>query len=73
MVAFSQMAKNEGMGSWFTGCQPTVYRAMCLNVGMLTCYDQAKDFTNAKVVGKNNVYVENDLVVETCVSSLVCA
>lgn len=43
--ALGKMAKSEGIGSWWSGCQPTVYRAMCLNVGMLTMYDQSKDFT----------------------------
>lgn len=41
--ALSKMAKSEGIGSWWSGCQPTVYRAMCLNVGMLTVNAQAKD------------------------------
>jgi len=43
--ALSKMARSEGILSWWSGCQPTVYRAMLLNVGMLTMYDQAKDFT----------------------------
>jgi len=41
--ALSKMAKTEGIGTWWSGCQPTVYRAMCLNVGMLTVNAQAKD------------------------------
>lgn len=41
--ALSKMAKSEGIASWWSGCQPTVYRAMCLNVGMLTVNAQAKD------------------------------
>lgn len=42
--ALAKMAKSEGIGAWWSGCQPTVYRAMCLNVGMLTVNAQAKDF-----------------------------
>eukprot|EP01083_Nonionella_stella_P172172 590008_1 len=44
--ALSTMARNDGVMSWWSGCQPTVYRAMLLNLGMLAMYDQSKDFTN---------------------------
>jgi len=43
--ALLKMARSEGILSWWQGCQPTVYRAMCLNLGMLAMYDQSKDFT----------------------------
>uniref|UniRef100_A0A6A7G613 Dicarboxylate/tricarboxylate carrier n=1 Tax=Hirondellea gigas TaxID=1518452 RepID=A0A6A7G613_9CRUS len=46
--ALSKMARQDGIVSWWSGCQPTVYRAMCLNVGMLAMYDQSKDFTVSK-------------------------
>eukprot|EP01083_Nonionella_stella_P085601 237403_1 len=52
--ALSTMARNDGVMSWWSGCQPTVYRAMLLNLGMLAMYDQSKDFTN-KHLGEGNL------------------
>jgi len=47
--ALLQMWRKEGVSGMFAGNLPVVYRAMALNVGMLTTYDQAveslKQFT----------------------------
>jgi len=39
--ALMQMWRKEGISGMFAGNMPVVYRAMALNVGMLTTYDQA--------------------------------
>ena len=53
------MAAKDGVISWWSGCQPTVYRAMCLNVGMLAMYDQSKDFTVKKVSFPKSIFVKS--------------
>ena len=41
--ALGRIAKNEGMGAWFTGAYPTVVRAMALNFGQLTFFAESKN------------------------------
>ena len=41
--AFSRIVREEGFFSCWKGCAPTVVRAMVLNLGMLSSYDEAKE------------------------------
>jgi len=38
------VAKDEGLFTLWRGSTPTVVRAMMLNLGMMACYDKAKEF-----------------------------
>jgi solute carrier family 25 oxoglutarate transporter 11 len=44
--ALSRIIKEEGVKGMWAGNMPIVGRAMAMNVGMLTTYDQAKIYTN---------------------------
>jgi solute carrier family 25 oxoglutarate transporter 11 len=48
--AFSRIIKEEGAISLWRGCQPTVVRAVVLNLAMLAPYDEAKERLN-KITG----------------------
>jgi len=54
--AFTQTLRNEGMRGFFAGAQPTVLRALAVNVGQLSTYDTAKEFL-APYVGKGQANV----------------
>lgn len=41
--AFTRIAREEGFFNLWKGCQPTVVRAMALNLGMLVSYEEAKE------------------------------
>jgi solute carrier family 25 oxoglutarate transporter 11 len=41
--AFRRITREEGVLSCWKGCTPTVIRAMSLNLGMLTSYEEAKE------------------------------
>lgn len=45
--ALTRTVKEEGAGALYKGLAPNILRGMSMNVGMLACYDQAKE-----VVGK---------------------
>lgn len=41
--ALIRTTKEEGVGALYKGLAPNVLRGMSMNVGMLACYDQAKE------------------------------
>jgi len=41
--AFIRTTKEEGFGALYKGLGPNILRGMSMNVGMLACYDQAKE------------------------------
>lgn len=41
--ALIRTTKEEGVGALYKGLLPNVLRGMAMNVGMLACYDQAKE------------------------------
>ena len=45
--ALTRTVKEEGVGALYKGLAPNILRGMSMNVGMMACYDQAKE-----VVGK---------------------
>eukprot|EP00978_Attheya_sp_CCMP212_P037601 scaffold178854_cov58-Attheya_sp.AAC.7 len=47
--AFIRTTKEEGIGALYKGLAPNILRGMSMNVGMLACYDQAKEIV-AKVL-----------------------
>ena len=45
--ALSRTIKEEGFGALYKGLAPNILRGMSMNVGMLACYDQAKEMVAA--------------------------
>jgi len=43
--ALAQVKRQEGLGALYTGLAPNILRGMAMNVGGLSCYDQAKQLT----------------------------
>jgi solute carrier family 25 oxoglutarate transporter 11 len=41
--AFIRTSREEGVGALYKGLGPNILRGMSMNVGMLACYDQAKE------------------------------
>jgi solute carrier family 25 (mitochondrial oxoglutarate transporter), member 11 len=41
--ALVRTTREEGIGALYKGLIPNVLRGMAMNVGMLACYDQAKE------------------------------
>ena len=41
--ALKRTATEEGAGALYKGLTPNILRGMSMNVGMLACYDQAKE------------------------------
>ena len=41
--AFRRVIAEEGLTSMWSGCSPTIVRAMALNLGMLATYEDAKE------------------------------
>ena len=48
--ALTRTASEEGAGALYKGLAPNILRGMSMNVGMLACYDQAKE-TVASLLG----------------------
>jgi len=44
------VTREEGIGALYKGLVPNILRGMSMNVGMLACYDQAKEVV-AKILG----------------------
>merc|ERR1740130_229785 len=47
------MAREEGMGGFFSGAFPTVVRGLAINVGMLSSYDSYKAMCGPYLDGKD--------------------
>ncbi|GMH52021.1 hypothetical protein TrST_g8245 [Triparma strigata] len=45
--ALIRTAKEEGFGALYKGLAPNIFRGMSMNVGMLACYDQAKELVGS--------------------------
>lgn len=45
--ALGRIAKEEGVGGLWRGLAPNILRGMSMNVGMMACYDQAKELVVA--------------------------
>ena len=52
--ALARIAREEGVAKLWTGFEPTAFRAVAMNVGMMASYDQAKQAI-AKVNGEGTV------------------
>jgi len=48
--ALTRVTREEGIGALYKGLVPNILRGMSMNVGMLACYDQAKEVV-AKILG----------------------
>jgi solute carrier family 25 oxoglutarate transporter 11 len=47
--ALIRVSSEEGIGALYAGILPNIFRGMAMNVGMLACYDQAKEIS-AKIL-----------------------
>lgn len=47
--ALIRVVKDEGFAKLYSGLLPNVLRGMSINVGMLACYDQAKEFIGENI------------------------
>jgi solute carrier family 25 (mitochondrial oxoglutarate transporter), member 11 len=45
--ALGRIFKEEGFGKLYSGLMPNILRGMAMNVGMMSCYDQAKEVVAA--------------------------
>lgn len=45
--ALSRIVSEEGVLALWKGCSPTVYRALIINLGMLSTFDEVKERLNA--------------------------
>jgi solute carrier family 25 (mitochondrial oxoglutarate transporter), member 11 len=52
--AIGRIFREEGPKRLYAGLAPNVLRGMSMNVGMLACYDQAKDFIATSVTKDEN-------------------
>jgi len=41
--ALIRVSSEEGFGKLYAGLAPNILRGMAMNVGMMACYDQAKE------------------------------
>jgi solute carrier family 25 oxoglutarate transporter 11 len=65
--AISRVAREEGFGKLYSGLIPNVLRGMSVNVGMMACYDQAKELvaqyiTKEELVLGKAPSMENQLI-----------
>jgi len=67
--ALIRTTKEEGFGALYKGLAPNILRGMSMNVGMLACYDQAKE-TVAKIL---NDPMENGPALPTKLGSAAVA
>lgn len=47
--ALIRITREEGMGRLYSGLMPNILRGMAMNVGMLACYDEAKEFVGTHI------------------------
>lgn len=45
--ALGRIAKEEGVSTLYSGLTPNILRGMSMNVGMMACYDQAKELVSS--------------------------
>jgi solute carrier family 25 oxoglutarate transporter 11 len=53
--ALIRVTREEGFGALYSGLAPNILRGMSMNVGMLACYDQAKEFVGHNVTNDPNL------------------
>lgn len=72
--ALTRTATEEGTSALYKGLAPNILRGMAMNVGMLACYDQAKE-TVAKLLGDpmTNGPALTTQVGASCVAVSICA
>ena len=62
LKALIRTTKEEGVGALYKGLLPNVLRGMAMNVGMLACYDQAKEgcakLLNDPMIDGPNLYTK---------------
>lgn len=49
--ALVRVFREEGMGKLYSGLTPNILRGMAMNVGMMSCYDQALEAVSLHLVG----------------------
>jgi len=51
--ALARVAREEGPAKLYSGLAPNVLRGMSINVGMLACYDQAKEMIGQHIMNED--------------------
>ncbi|WOK92210.1 mitochondrial uncoupling protein 3 [Canna indica] len=72
--ALRKIVKKEGIRGLWTGVFPNAQRAFLVNMGELTCYDQAKHFIIRKGLSQDNTYAHTMASVASglCSTALSC-
>ena len=52
--ALIRVSKEEGFGKLYSGLSASILRGMSINVGMMACYDQAKEFIGYNITKDKN-------------------
>lgn len=68
--AFGKIIKEEGFLRLWRGCGPTVARAMMMNLGMMTTFDEVKEFLNSRSEEQDTVKTR---LISSAVSGIVCS
>ncbi|EGR28177.1 mitochondrial carrier protein, putative [Ichthyophthirius multifiliis] len=68
--ALIRIVKEEGILTYWRGSFPSIIRAIAMNVGMMTTYDEIKERLNSLTKHKNSLYIQ--LASSAC-SGVVCA
>ncbi|XP_037477981.1 mitochondrial uncoupling protein 3 [Triticum urartu] len=72
--AFTKITRAEGLLGLWKGVGPNAQRAFLVNMGELTCYDQAKHFIIRKQISDDNLYAHTLASVASglCATTLSC-
>uniref|UniRef100_A0ACD5URY0 Uncharacterized protein n=1 Tax=Avena sativa TaxID=4498 RepID=A0ACD5URY0_AVESA len=72
--AFTKIMRAEGLSGLWKGVVPNAQRAFLVNMGELTCYDQAKHFIIRKQICNDNLYAHTLASVASglCATTLSC-
>lgn len=72
--AFTKIMRAEGLFGLWKGVAPNAQRAFLVNMGELTCYDQAKHFIIRKQICNDNLYAHTLASVASglCATTLSC-
>jgi solute carrier family 25 oxoglutarate transporter 11 len=68
--ALVRIPKEEGFTSLWRGCNPTIARAMSMNLGMLATYDECKEQLD-KIRGEKDLLTTR--MASSAVAGVVCA
>ncbi len=68
--ALYRIIREEGFFTLWRGSAPTICRAMAMNLGMMTTYDEVKEFLNRHSENKNS---KTTRLAASAISGLICS